>query len=529
MPGSTARRSWLARLLHPKFGFLRDLFQTVLTSDLFFWAGAITFNVLVAVVPLLLLIVGLSGFLVRARFHEPISDLVDLLMGYLPPVGEDGGMREAVRRVLMRLIDERASLSLIGGLVLLWVSTRLVACVRIVLREIFHADRARGIIHAKLFDLVVVVVGGVLLLLNLVVTVGVTTLQGLGVAFLRLQGALPVLIGNVSSALVALASAWVLFLLVYWGVPLRRIPFRSAAVGATFSAIGYEALKRGFAWYATSVVDYSNTYQSLAVVAVLFFWIYYSAVVFVLGGQVARVHEVRREARMRSAKRESGGPKGMQGLGGRAPVGLAVALSLLAAPGAVSGQAVAPFGGNGNIPGFLKSSEGVVFASSSLDRNMTLDRPLVDTDGRYVIVHVAESRVLVMEGTKVIWSAQAGTGTGFQLEGQGRSWTFTTPVGMFRVLRKEKDPVWVAPDWWYIENGQPIPPDNQRLRDEGTLGTSALFLGDGIAIHGTDRPELIVDPDPEARRVSHGCIRLTNEQARDLYHLVDVGTPVLIF
>ena len=170
-----------------------------------------------------------------------------------------------------------------------------------------------------------------------------------------------------------------------------------------------------------------------------------------------------------------------------------------------------------------------MFASSSLDRNLSLERPLVDTDGRYVIVHIAESRVLVMEGTDVIWSAEAGTGTGFQLEGQGRSWTFTTPVGFFRVLRREKDPEWIAPDWWYIENGRAIPPANERYRQTGTLGTSALFLGDGIAIHGTDNPELIIDPDPDNRRVSHGCIRLTNEAARDLYHLVDVGTPVLIF
>jgi lipoprotein-anchoring transpeptidase ErfK/SrfK len=116
------------------------------------------------------------------------------------------------------------------------------------------------------------------------------------------------------------------------------------------------------------------------------------------------------------------------------------------------------------------------------------------------------------------------------LEGQGREWTFTTPVGLFHVLRKEKNPVWVAPDWWYVERGERIPPPNQRATSVNTLGTSALFLGDGIAIHGTDRPQLLVDfIDPDDRRVSHGCIRLTNEAARELYHRVEVGTPVLIF
>jgi lipoprotein-anchoring transpeptidase ErfK/SrfK len=38
-----------------------------------------------------------------------------------------------------------------------------------------------------------------------------------------------------------------------------------------------------------------------------------------------------------------------------------------------------------------------------------------------------------------------------------------------------------------------------------------------------------MNPDPDARRVSHGCIRLTNENARELMHMVEVGTPVLIY
>ena len=52
-------------------------------------------------------------------------------------------------------------------------------------------------------------------------------------------------------------------------------------------------MKGGFAWFASSVADYSSVYGNLAVAAILFFWIYYSAVVFILGGQVARVYEIR--------------------------------------------------------------------------------------------------------------------------------------------------------------------------------------------------------------------------------------------
>ena len=90
--------------------------------------------------------------------------------------------------------------------------------------------------------------------------------------------------------------------------------------------------------------------------------------------------------------------------------------------------------------------------------------------------------------------------------------------------------MWIAPDWHYIERGVPVPPANARSRRiRGAMGNTAIYLGDGIAIHGTSNPGLILNPDPESRRVSHGCIRLTNEAARELYHLVEVGTPVLVF
>lgn len=150
--------------------------------------------------------------------------------------------------------------------------------------------------------------------------------------------------------------------------------------------------------------------------------------------------------------------------------------------------------------------------------------PPVDVRGRYVVIALDEHRLHLMEGAQVIWSAVVGTGTGTRLEGAGQKWDFSTPRGMFRIQRKEKDPVWIAPDWAFIERGQPIPPADSPLRREaGMLGTSALYLGEGIAVHGTNHPERL------GQAVSHGCIRMTNEAARLLYHEVDVGTPVLIY
>lgn len=159
-----------------------------------------------------------------------------------------------------------------------------------------------------------------------------------------------------------------------------------------------------------------------------------------------------------------------------------------------------------------------------------IGRPLLHAAERYIVIRLAENRLYLLVGDRIVWSAPVGTGTGFRLEAAGRSWQFDTPRGVFRVQRKEKDPIWIKPDWAFIKEGQPVPPlDSPLRRQAGMLGTTAVYIGYELAIHGTDRPELVLKPDPAERRVSHGCIRMTNEDARALYYLIDVGTPVLIY
>ena len=92
------------------------------------------------------------------------------------------------------------------------------------------------------------------------------------------------------------------------------------------------------------------------------------------------------------------------------------------------------------------------------------------------------------------------------------------------VLGKERNPVWIRPDWSYVEENMPIPPisDPDRIVRE-VLGKYALILGNGYAIHGTNVPSSI------GQSVSHGCVRLLNEDIARLYEIVPIGTPVYIY
>lgn len=271
---------------------MRGVWEKAGDDDVFFMAGAIAFNVLVAFIPLALAVLGIAGTVLRMQ--DPGA--AEVLMGYvtrnIPPVSAE--FERAVGQRLEELIERSTSLLSVGSVFLLWVSTRLVATLRSVLAEIFDVHRDRGVVGGKLFDLKMVVAAGTLFTVNVGLTVALEVVARFGIQVLGLDG------GRLASAevlygrVVAFLSIWVMFVLIYRYLPARSIRWGTAVVAATFTAVLFELMKHGFGWYVTNIADYRSTYEGLATLIILIFWIYYGAVVFILGGEVAHVFAMRR-------------------------------------------------------------------------------------------------------------------------------------------------------------------------------------------------------------------------------------------
>jgi len=105
----------------------------------------------------------------------------------------------------------------------------------------------------------------------------------------------------------------------------------------------------------------------------------------------------------------------------------------------------------------------------------------------------------------------------------GRTWTFDTPRGQFQVRSKVKNPIWIKPDWAFIEEGEPIPNKTADRAEANVMGDYALGLGRGYFLHGTLYKRLL------GRNVSHGCVRLGDEDIEFLYKTAMLGTKVIIF
>lgn len=201
-----------------------------------------------------------------------------------------------------------------------------------------------------------------------------------------------------------------------------------------------------------------------------------------------------------------------------------------------------------------------------------------DATGYRVIVSLFDRHLWVVNGTDTLRSAPAAVAMDSTLAYAGKSWKFDTPRGRRIVQGKSENPLWIPPDWHYAEvakenhlalsrvplkgvvkiaNGRklqvrhgevgiivpdsgwtPLPLDEEVVFDDtlympplgsknrriyGELGSYRLDMGDGYLIHGTPEESTVGDA------VTHGCVRLKEDDITWLYTNVPIGTGVYIY
>lgn len=143
----------------------------------------------------------------------------------------------------------------------------------------------------------------------------------------------------------------------------------------------------------------------------------------------------------------------------------------------------------------------------------------------YLIVDTADNKFFLFSKRKMIREGMCSTGSYTMLKTvDNRQWIFKTPRGMFRIQGKIPSPVWRMPDWAFIEEGRPVPPpDSPERYESGVLGDYALALGGGYLIHGTLYQRYLGMP------VTHGCVRLGDEDLESIYRNLEIGSKVYIY
>ncbi|NJR66470.1 MAG: L,D-transpeptidase [Leptolyngbyaceae cyanobacterium CRU_2_3] len=121
-----------------------------------------------------------------------------------------------------------------------------------------------------------------------------------------------------------------------------------------------------------------------------------------------------------------------------------------------------------------------------------------------LVLKLSERRVYVYQGNSLQATYPVAVG--------GVGWE--TPIGSFQVAAMLENPGWTNPFTGEVTPAGSASPLGDRWIEFWTDGTNA------IGFHGTP------DRDSVGEAVSHGCVRMLNEDIRQMYAIVQLGTPV---
>ena len=259
--------------------FVRALARKAHEDNVLFLASALSFDALLAAVPFALLFLSLLGYLFEGTSSDDLSSILTLIL----PAHEAGASNPVAQaeRLITAVVRSRQELTLYGIPLFMIFSTRLFASASVALNQILRIETKRPFLIGVVRDIALVVVTTVLFAGNSLVTIPTFDLSWLD----RFAG-----------HFLAVVSGTALFFVVYSLAPDKPLKWDAALVAGLLAAVAFELAKLLFGFYLvefatiTKIISHTN-----AIALILFvFWVYYTSIIFLLGGEAARLYQLRR-------------------------------------------------------------------------------------------------------------------------------------------------------------------------------------------------------------------------------------------
>jgi YihY family inner membrane protein len=259
---------------------LRDSLAHFLRENSLTVAASIAYYSLLALFPMLLLLLGVSGIFIR-RYE--LSGQLALVLAHYLPLRTDFIMRE-----LVGISGAYGSIGILSFLLLLWVSSGVFLPLEQALNRAWEVEQGRSWWRRRLLALEMAGIFGFLALLSTLL-VGMSKYAHGWLRTWVASALLPLMEflyrGMFMAAVFAITLC--MFLVVFERLPNRPMSFRQAFPGALLTALFWEAARSLFT-HLLPFLNYRQIYGSIGVVVALMTWVYISSAIMLFGAQVSR-------------------------------------------------------------------------------------------------------------------------------------------------------------------------------------------------------------------------------------------------
>ncbi|MEG9475168.1 virulence factor BrkB family protein [Mannheimia indoligenes] len=263
--------------------FLKLLAKRYTENNIAISAGYLTYSTMLAIVPSIIVLFSIFTFF--PVFYEASEMLKAFIYDNFAP-----NASEMVSEYLELFVGNAKKMGLVSIIGLFVVALMLIKSIDEALNTIWHNNKSRPMWFSFLLYFLILIFGPLLAGASIAITTYITSL-----AVFNGSGALS--LGQHLLELMPFLLIWLLFTLVYKFIPVTKVKFKHAAIGALLAAFFFTLGKQAFIWYITAFPSYQAIYGALAVLPIMLLWIQLSWQVVLLGGQFAAILKEMKENR----------------------------------------------------------------------------------------------------------------------------------------------------------------------------------------------------------------------------------------
>lgn len=202
-----------------------------------------------------------------------------------------------LQRYLEQFVANVNKMTAVGAVGLIITALLLMHTIDTALNEIWRSHKKRPLVYSFAVYWMILTLGPLLAGASLAISSYLLSLRWVSVS------GVTSLIDHTLRVFPLLLS-WLAFWLLYSIVPTRRVPSHDALVGALVAGLLFEAGKKAFALYVTMFPSYQMIYGVLAVIPILFLWVYWTWCIVLLGAEITVTLDVYRQLKRQEQEQE---------------------------------------------------------------------------------------------------------------------------------------------------------------------------------------------------------------------------------
>lgn len=270
---------------NPIYKFFERIYTETSKAHIFLIASGISFNILLYVIPLLLMVVYVITIFFEPEYSLKLID--KLLKEALPRKLYSREYFKIIETEINYLFEYRSYFGIFGIAIILWLSSALVSSLRYGLNLIFEIKegtfgflyRFKDVFVTILFTILILLYAFVLPILKLVLNF----IDQIEFEFIRYY-----LSGFVINS-ITISIAVVLYLLIYRLVPSRNIGFKLIISSTTLTVLFQELFSYLFTIYIVEFNSFGKVYGSLGIIIAIAVWLYYSSLIILFSSILSKV------------------------------------------------------------------------------------------------------------------------------------------------------------------------------------------------------------------------------------------------